>query len=160
MHALLRSVPVTWQQATADPHLCRSLLDTHRQFWVNLLWSHCSFLLGPGAHKVLFVPTKSLFPRLCKFWHLYGGVNDDLLQEGLCHTQVSCTQSPCRYSSPLMTCTSTGDTQAQFCLSLCGVSCILFRNVLYHFEEIPFYSLLVDIFFLFFNQERVFNLVK
>ena len=97
-------------------------------------------------------PPRVCFPVLCKFWWFYGGVNDDLLQEGLCHTQVSCTQSPCCYSSPLMTCTSTGDTQAQFCLSLCGVSCILFRNVLYHFEEIPFYSLLVDIFFLFFNQ--------
>ena len=27
-------------------------------------WGHCSFLLGPGAHKVLFVPSKSLFPSL------------------------------------------------------------------------------------------------
>ena len=26
------------------------------------LGGHCSFLLGPGAHKVLFVPSKSLFP--------------------------------------------------------------------------------------------------
>ena len=37
------------------------LLDTHRQVWVSLLWGHCSFLLGSGAHKVLFVPSKSLF---------------------------------------------------------------------------------------------------
>ena len=51
----------TLQQATANPHLCRRLLDTHRQVWVSL-WGHCSFLLGPGAHKVLFVPSKSLFP--------------------------------------------------------------------------------------------------
>ena len=35
-------------------------LDTHRQVWVTLLWSHCSFLLDPDAHKVLFVPSKSL----------------------------------------------------------------------------------------------------
>ena len=49
-------------------------------------------------------------------------VNGDLLQEGLCHTQVYCTQSPCPCSSPLLTCTSTGDTQTQFWLSLCGVS--------------------------------------
>ena len=28
---------------------------------VSFLWSHCSFLLGP-RHKVLFVPSKSLFP--------------------------------------------------------------------------------------------------
>ena len=36
--------------------------DIHGQVWVNLLWGHCSFLLGPGAHKVLFVLSKSLFP--------------------------------------------------------------------------------------------------
>ena len=33
------------------------------QVWVSLLWGHCSFLLGPGAHKVLFVPFESLFPQ-------------------------------------------------------------------------------------------------
>ena len=26
---------------------------------------HCSFLLGPRAHKVLFVPIKILFPQSC-----------------------------------------------------------------------------------------------
>ena len=35
------------------------------------------------------------YPVLCKFWWLFGGVNGDLLQEGLCHTQVCCTQRPC-----------------------------------------------------------------
>ena len=40
---------------------------------------------------------------------------------GLCHTQVYCTQSPCPCSSPLLTCTSSGDTQTQLCHSLCGV---------------------------------------
>ena len=39
------------------------LLDTHGQVWVSLLWGHCSFLLGPGVQKVLFVPSKSLFPQ-------------------------------------------------------------------------------------------------
>ena len=29
------------------------------------LGGHCSFLLGPGVHKVLFVPSKSLFPQSC-----------------------------------------------------------------------------------------------
>ena len=96
MQALLHSVPPTLQQATADPRLRRRLLDTHRQVWVSLLWGHCSFLLGPSAHKVLSVPSKSLIsPVLCKFWQLYGRVNGDLLQEGLCHTQVCCTQRPC-----------------------------------------------------------------
>ena len=31
----------------------------------GLLWGHCSFLLGPSAHKVLFVPSKNLFPQSC-----------------------------------------------------------------------------------------------
>ena len=42
--------------------LCHRLLDIHGQVWVSLLWSHCSFLLHPGAQKVLFVPSESLFP--------------------------------------------------------------------------------------------------
>ena len=33
-------------------------------------------------------PPRVCFPVLCQFWWFYGGVNDDLLQEGLCHTQV------------------------------------------------------------------------
>ena len=61
----LYSVPLTPCQATVDPHLCQRLLDTHRQVWVTLLCGHCSFLLGPGVHKVLFVPPKSLFPLSC-----------------------------------------------------------------------------------------------
>ena len=65
-----------------------------------------------------FLP-RVCFPVLCKFWQLFGGVNGDLRQEGLCHTQVCCTQSPC--GRPLLTCTSTGDTQTQFWLSFCGL---------------------------------------
>ena len=60
MHALLHSVPPTLQ--LADPRLRRRLLGTPGQVWVSLLWGHCSFLLVPGAYKVLFVPSKSLFP--------------------------------------------------------------------------------------------------
>ena len=55
----------TLQQATADPRLGRRLPDTHRQVWFSLLWDHCSFLLGPGVQKALFVPSKSLFPQSC-----------------------------------------------------------------------------------------------
>ena len=65
---------------------------------------------------------ESVSPVLCKFWWLYGGVDGDLLQESLCHTQVCRTQSPCPCSSPLQTRTSSGDAQTQFCLSLCGLS--------------------------------------
>ena len=65
MRVLLHSEPLTLQQATATPHSHQRLLDTHGQVWVSLLWGHCPFLLGPGAHKVLFVPSKSLFPQSC-----------------------------------------------------------------------------------------------
>ena len=53
---------LTLQQATTNPHLCKRFLDTHRQVCVNLLWGHCSFLLGPGMHKVFFVPPRICFP--------------------------------------------------------------------------------------------------
>ena len=65
MHTLLHLVPPPLQQATTNPCLCWRLLDTHGQVWVSLLWGHCSFLLGPGVHKFLFVPSKSLFPQSC-----------------------------------------------------------------------------------------------
>ena len=83
----------TLQQATADPGLHWRLLDTHGQVWVSLLWGHCSFLLGPGAQGSVCA-LQEYFPVLFKFEQLSGGVNGDLLQEGLCHTQVCCTQSP------------------------------------------------------------------
>ena len=75
------------------------------------------------VHKVLLCPPRVCFLVLCKFWWLCGGVNDDLLQEeyGLCHTQVCCTQSPCPCGRPLLNRTSSGDTQTQSWLSLCGV---------------------------------------
>ena len=62
----------------------------------------------------------SVSPVLCKFWWLYVGVNSNLLQEGLYRTQVCCTQSPCPFSRPLLTHTSSGDTERQFYFSLWG----------------------------------------
>ena len=49
---------------------CRAtpLLETpgpSQQVCVSLLWGRYSFLLGPGAHRVPFVPSKSLFPQSC-----------------------------------------------------------------------------------------------
>ena len=39
------------------------------QWGLRLLWGHCYFLLGPGAHKVLFVPSKSgISPRMDIFF--------------------------------------------------------------------------------------------
>ena len=164
MHVLLHSVPPARLQATTNPSLHWRLLDTHRQVCVSLLWGHCSFLLGPGAHRFCLCPLR-VFPQSCVssvikstvlqcqiLWgfslplpdsqvgksvvgprtflivrefisyncsavcgssarQLYGGVNGELLQEGLCHTQHCCTQSPCPCSRPLLTHASTGDTQ-------------------------------------------------
>ena len=119
--ALLHSVPPTAQQVTADRRLHQRLLDTHGQVWVSLLWGHCSFLLGPGVYSFVCALPESVSPVLCEFWQLCGGVNGDLLLEGLCHTQACCTQSPCPHRSPLPTRTSTADTQTQFWLGLCGL---------------------------------------
>ena len=69
-------------------------------------------------HKLLSCPPRVYFSVLCKFWQVYSGVNGYHLQEGLCHTH---TQSPFPCGRPLPSCTSTGDAQTQFCLSLCGV---------------------------------------
>ena len=73
-----------------------------------------SLLLSPGSWCVqAFVCAlqESVSPVLCKVWQLYGGVNGDVLQEVLCHTQVCCTLSPYFCSSPLLTHTSAADTQ-------------------------------------------------
>ena len=55
-------------------------------------------LLSPGswcAQCYVCALQESVSPVLCKFWCLYGGVNSDLFQEGLYHTKVCFTQSPC-----------------------------------------------------------------
>ena len=110
MNALLHSVPPTLQQATTHPCLHWRLLDTHRQVWVSLLWGHCSFLLSSGAHKVLFVPSKSLFPQSCVSSSssmvglmVTSSKRAYAIPRSACHTQVCCTQSPCPRSSPLLT---------------------------------------------------------
>ena len=122
---LLHSVPPTLQQATANPHLCRRLLDTCRQVWVSLLCV-CGGVTAPFSWilvhtRFCLCPPRVCSPVLCKFWQLYGGVNGSLLQDGLCHTQGSCTQSPCPCGSPLLTRTPAGDTQTVLAQSLWGL---------------------------------------
>ena len=55
--ALTTPDPAAGHQGHSPP------LDGHVQ--VSLLWGYCSFLLGPAAHKVLSVSSKSLFPQSC-----------------------------------------------------------------------------------------------
>ena len=71
-----------------------------------------SLLLSPGswcAQGFICALQESVSPVLCLLWQLYCDINGNLLQKGLCHTQVYCTQSPCPCSSPLLTHTSTGE---------------------------------------------------
>ena len=108
MHVLLHSVPPILQQVPTDQCLHWRVLDTPRLVWSVSCGVTAPFswvLYTQGSVCVLRV----YFLVLCKFWQLYGGVNGDLLQEDLCHTQVCCTQSSCPCDSPLLTHTSTGD---------------------------------------------------
>ena len=108
-------------------------MTIHLTLWLNLgavskdasFFSPLWLINGEIIPSQIFVSSECLHglfhnisPVLCKFWWLYGGVNGNLLQEGLCHTQVCCTQSPCPCGRPLLTRTFAGDTQTQFCLSL------------------------------------------
>ena len=41
----------------------KPLPETPGHSQASLFWGHCSLLLVPGAHKVFFVPSKTLFPQ-------------------------------------------------------------------------------------------------
>ena len=94
--------------------------ETPRHSWACLgQFLVGSLLFSPGswcAEGFVCALQESVSPVLSNFWWFYGGVHGHPLQGGLCHTQVCCTQSPC--GRPLLTRTSTGDTQTQFWLSL------------------------------------------
>ena len=71
-------------------------LETPRHSWASLGLSLVgSLFLSPGSwctQGFVCALQESVSPVRCKFWWLYGGVNGDLLQEGLFHTQVCLTQ--------------------------------------------------------------------
>ena len=99
--------------------LFQRLLDTHGHVWVSLFWGHCSFLLGPVVHRVLFVPSKSLFPQSC--------VISGSSMVGLMVTSSKRAYAKPRSVAPrapaLRPATAdlytTGDAQTQFWLSVC-----------------------------------------
>ena len=112
-HACTATLSVT--NPAAGHHQPTPPLETPGHSWASLGQSLVGpLLLSPGSwciQRFLCALEESVSPGLCKFWWLYGGVNSDLLQEGLCHTQVCCTQSPCPCGRPLLTHAFTGDTQ-------------------------------------------------
>ena len=103
---LLQKVPCT--HCTQCPQPCSTPLPTHTSTLTGKSGSVSCGVTAPFSWVLvhtrfcLCLP-RVYFPVLCKFWQLYGGVNGDLLQEGLCRTQVCCTQSPCPCSSPPLT---------------------------------------------------------
>ena len=116
---LLQKVPCRYC-CTQCPQPCSSPPLTHasaRDFW-TLLGKSESVSCGVAAPfswilmctRFCLCPPRVCFPVLGRCWRLDGGVNGDLLQEGLCHTQVCCTQSPSPRSRALLTHTSAGDT--------------------------------------------------
>ena len=101
------------------------LLETPGHSWAGLGQSLVGSLhLSPGSWCIQgsgCALQVSIYAVLCEFWQLYGGVNGDLLQEGLCHTQVRCTPRPCPCGSPLLTWTSPRDTNTAQSPSLWGL---------------------------------------
>ena len=93
------------------------LSETPGHSWASLSPSLLgSLLLSPGSYCTqgsVCALTESVSPVLCKFWQLCDGVNGDLPQESLCHTQVCCIQSPCPCGRPLLTHIFAGNTQTQ-----------------------------------------------
>ena len=122
MQALLHLMPPTLQQATAEPCLCQRLLNIYKQVWVNLFWGHCSFLLGPGTHMFLSMPSKSLFPQSC--------ISSENSMVGLLATFSKRAYTIPRTTAPRIPAPAAihcwlvplQETLTQFCLSLCGCS--------------------------------------
>ena len=87
------------------------------------LVGHCSFVLGPGAHNFLFVPSKSLFPQSCvSVGNSMVGLTVTSSKRVYAIPRSAAPRAPAPCGRPLLTCTFAGDTQTQFWLSLCGVS--------------------------------------
>ena len=58
---LLLPVPLSLRQTTADPCFHRRPSNTRSQVWLSFLWGSLLLSLGPGAHKILVVPSQSLW---------------------------------------------------------------------------------------------------
>ena len=123
-----RSHALTAATSASDPEAghCRPTPppETPGYSWACLgQFSVGSLLLSPGSwctQGFVCAFQESVSPVLCKFWWFYGGVNGDLLQEGLCHTQVYCAKAPapaavhCRPTPPQ-------ETLKHSSVSVCGI---------------------------------------
>ena len=81
-------------------------------------------LLSPGSWCTRFcLCQESASALLCKFWQLYGGVNGDLLQEGLCHPQSTADPLLGRHPNPVLSVSvgSLGPGAHKVCLSALSI---------------------------------------
>ena len=109
MHALLLSAPNPAAGHHWPMHPPQPPRHTQASLGQSLIGS---LLLSPGSwytQGFVCALQESVSLVLCKCWHFYRGVNDDLLQEDLCHTQACRSQSSCPCRSPLLTHTTAGD---------------------------------------------------
>ena len=81
-----------------------------------------------GNTRFCLCPPRVYFPVLCKYWQLCGGVNGDLLQECLCHTQVCYTQSPCPWGSTADPYLHRRHSNTVLCQSLWGLWVLVCRR--------------------------------
>ena len=90
-----------------DPKVGKSVVGPKTFLIVQeFLWYNCSAVCGSSVHL------------------LFGGINGDLLQEGLRHRLCdpgSCTQSPCLCGRPMLTHMSIGDSNTGLAQSLWGL---------------------------------------
>ena len=119
MQVLPHSVTLTLQQTTADPRLHWRLLDIDRQAWISLLCDDCSFLLGPGAHKVLFVSSRSRFSQSCIG---FDSSTVELMAASSKRAYATLSSAVSRATADQYLCRRPSNTQRQVLLSLCGVS--------------------------------------
>ena len=109
----------------AGHHRPSSLLETLGHSQASLGPSLVgSLLLSPGSWctqgPVCALP-ESISQSCVSSGSSYGGVNGNLLQEGLCHTQVCCTQNLCPCGSPVLTpYLLRGHSNTVLSQSLCG----------------------------------------
>ena len=59
--------------------------------WNNAI---CSNMVIQECHTEWSKSEKEKYHMTSFIWTIYGGVNGDLLPEGLCHTQIYCTRAP------------------------------------------------------------------
>ena len=114
-------LPALWQAST-DPHLHWRPLDTRRQVWVSPLQGHCSFLLGPGAQSSVCVLQESISQSCVSSGSSMVGLMATSSKRAYAIPKSAAPKGPCPCGSPLLTRTSAGNAQTQFCLSLSGVS--------------------------------------